>query len=445
MAKNKKQVSPAQVVLLGFLLLILAGAALLMLPVSTRDRQGAAPLEALFTATSATCVTGLVVRDTCTYWSLFGQAVVLALIQIGGMGVVTMALVVSMLTGRRIGLSQRFLMQESINAPHIGGIVRLTGFAVRTTLAVEGAGAAVLLTRFAPRFGLWKGLWYSIFHAVSAFCNAGFDLMGEGGAFSSLTAFADDPVVNLTIMALIVTGGIGFLTWEDFRNHGPRFRAYSLQTKLVLTVTAVLLILPAVWFFAVEGPRWAGGDTGTRALYAAFQAVTLRTAGFNTVDYTALRSTTLLMMMFLMLVGGAPASTAGGYKVTTLATLALCVRSVFQRRDDVECFDRRLEEDAPRSAAALFFLYIVLFLGGGFFIAAADGAPLLAALFESASAIGTVGLSLGLTPGLGTLSRLALILLMYFGRVGCLTFIYAVAGSRVAAPSRMPRERITIG
>lgn len=447
MEKIKKQVSPAQVVLLGFLALIGLGTVLLMLPFAARSGRATPFLDALFTATSATCVTGLVVQDTFTYWAPFGQAVILLLIQFGGMGVVTMAVAAAILSGRRIGLRQRFMMQESIDAPQMGGIVRLTSFILKITLAVEGVGAALLALRFVPEYHLAKGLWFSVFHAVSAFCNAGFDLMGERGPFSSLTGYAADPLVCLTIMGLIFVGGIGFLTWEDFHSHRFHLRAYRLQSKLILTVTAVLLAVPAVFLFAGEfsAPQWQGMPVGQRALAAAFQAATPRTAGFNTVDYARMSEPSILLTIFLMLTGGAPGSTAGGFKVTTLATLVMCVRSVYSRKADVRCFGKRLTAETPRSAAALFFLYFALFLLGAGLLGLLDGVPLTAAMFECASAIGTVGLSLGVTPTLGAASRLVLIALMYFGRVGGLTLIYAAAGSHMAPPSQLPQEKITIG
>ena len=443
----KKHVSPAQVVLLGFLALIGLGTVLLMLPFAARSGRTTPFLDALFTATSATCVTGLVVRDTYTYWAPFGQAVILLLIQFGGMGVITMAVAAAILSGRRIGLRQRWLMQESIDAPQMGGIVRLTSFILKTTLAVEGVGSALLALRFVPEYHLAKGLWFAVFHAVSAFCNAGFDLMGERGPFSSLTGYASDPLVCLTIMALIFVGGIGFLTWEDFSRNHFHLHAYRLQSKLILTVTLILLVVPAVFFFAGEfgAPQWRGMPMGQRMLAAAFQAVTPRTAGFNTVDYSQMTEPSVLITILLMLTGGAPGSTAGGFKVTTLATLVMCVRSVYSRKADVRCFGKRLTTETPRSAAALFFLFVALFTLGAGLLSLFDHVPLTAALFEAASAIGTVGLSLGVTPTLGAASRLVLIALMYFGRVGGLTLIYAAAGSHVPTPSQLPQEKITIG
>lgn len=308
-----RRLTPARIIIFGFLALILFGALLLTLPVSTRDGLGASFEDALFTATSATCVTGLVVQDTYTYWSPFGQAVVLALIQIGGMGVVTMALAIFTITGRRIGLKQRVVMQETVSAPHVGGMVRLVGFIVRGTLLVEGAGAVVLALRFCPQFGFGKGLWFAVFHSVSAFCNAGFDLMGESGAFSSLVHYSADPLVNIAIMALITIGGIGFFVWDDLLQNGLRFRRYRLQTKLVLVTSGLLIVLPAAYLYFVEfsHPQWAGLSAGERVLAALFQSVTTRTAGFNTIDQTALSGPALMLCTLTMLVGGSPGSTAG--------------------------------------------------------------------------------------------------------------------------------------
>ena len=283
--KNNR-ITPSQVIILGFLLLILTGTLLLMLPFATRAPGGASFFDALFTATSATCVTGLVIHDTVRYWSGFGQLVILLLIQIGGMGVVTMAIAIFMFTGRKIGLKGRWVMQESISAPQVGGIVRQTRFILMTAFGIEGAGVLLLALRFCPRFGFGRGLWYAVFHAVSAFCNAGFDLMGEEAPFSSLTGYASDPLVNVTVMLLIVLGGIGFLTWQDVREHGRHLRAYRLQSKLILLMTGLLLLGGFLFFFLYEfsRPAWAGMSLRERLLAAMFQSVTPRTAGFNTVD-----------------------------------------------------------------------------------------------------------------------------------------------------------------
>ena len=419
-----------------------------MLPISSRSPGGAPFLDALFTAASATCVTGLVLHDTVTYWSEFGQAVILLLIQTGGMGVVTTAVAVSLFTGKRIGLRQRCLMQEAIAAPQVGGIIRMTGFILKATFLMEAAGTLFLALRFCPEMGLFQGLWFSLFHSVSAFCNAGFDLMGAAGPFSSLTNYVGDPLVCGTIVGLIVAGGIGFFTWEDLCRHRWHLHAYRLQSKLILTITAALILLPALalYLFEFSQPRWETLTFSERLLASLFQSVTPRTAGFNTVDLTRLAGSSQMLLILLMLVGGSPGSTAGGSKTTTLATFLLSVRAVFQKRENIQCFGRRLPPATLRSAVSICTLYAALFLTAGVLIAAWDGVPLSCALFETASAIGTVGLSLGITPELSGLSRLVLILLMYFGRVGGLTMMYALLStSHVPAPAQLPMEKIAVG
>lgn len=445
---KSERVSPAQIIILGFLFLILGGALLLTLPIATNGPGGASFFDALFTATSATCVTGLVVHDTALYWSPFGQLVILLLIQIGGMGVVTTAVAIFMFSGRRIGLKQRWVMQESISAPQVGGIVRMTSFILKTAFSIEAAGAILLALRFCPQFGFWKGLWYAVFHAISAFCNAGFDLMGtESAAYSSLTAYTGDPLVSGTIAGLIILGGLGFLTWHDVRDHGVHFRRYRLQSKLILCTTAALLLGGFLFFALYEFrlPQWQGLTGQERVVAAAFQSVTPRTAGFNTVDLTQLSSPSLLLMILLMLTGGAPGSTAGGFKVTTLVILLLSVRAVFRRKDSAQCFGRRLPEDVLPSASAIFILYLLLFLASGVAICCLDGIPLMSALFETASAIGTVGLSLAGTAALSVPSRMILIFLIYFGRVGGLTMIYAVIAGGRSSGAQYPQERVTVG
>ncbi len=443
----KKKIPPGQVIIAGFIGVILVGALLLMLPFATKDGGGASFLDALFTSVSATCVTGLVRHDTYTYWSVFGQAVILGLIQVGGMGVVTIAVTLSILTGRRIGLSQRYLMQEAISAPQVGGIVRITGFIFRTTLAVEGIGACLLAIRFCPQYGVAAGLWYAVFHSISAFCNAGFDLMGRNMQYASLTAYAGDPLVSVVIALLIVVGGIGFFVWDDIWTHGFRVRRYRLQTKLALAMTGFLLVVPGIILFLFEFGRdvWGFDSAGERLLAALFQTVTPRTAGFNTVDLTLASEPMVLLLILLMLVGGSPSSTAGGMKTTTAAAMLLSIRAVFNGKDSICCFGRRIPQTALRQAVSIFSLYLMLFLAGGSLICALEDIPLKAALFETASAIGTVGLSLGITDSLGSGSCLILIGLMFFGRVGGLTMLYAVMGNHTAAPYQMPKENITVG
>lgn len=440
--RTHRSITSFQVIILGFFLVIMTGCLLLMLPVATQDRAGASFQDALFTATSATCVTGLVVQDTATYWSLFGQVVILILIQIGGMGVVTVAVAIVALSGRKIGLMQRSIMQESISAHQVGGIVRMTKFILRTSFFIELAGAVLLLPVFWEDFGVVKGIWYSVFHSISAFCNAGFDLIGIREPFSSLTSYATNPVVNGTVMSLIIIGGIGFLTWEDIKNQKWHWKKYRMQTKVILSVTAGLIIVPAVWLFFCEFTEMSLEE---RIWSSLFQSVTMRTAGFNTADLTMLSETGLMAMIVLMLIGGSPGSTAGGMKTTTAAVLCSNAFAVFRKKESAHFFGRRVPEEAIQTAATIFVMYIVLFLSGGMAISYIEHIPLLTALFETGSAIGTVGLSLGMTLKLGGISRAILIGLMFFGRVGGLTLIFAAVSERKMTVSELPREKITVG
>ena len=437
----RRKLTSAQIIILGFSGVILLGALILMLPISSAQGVVTPFGETLFTATSAVCVTGLVVHDTALYWSPFGQAVILLLIQVGGLGVVTAAVAVFTISGRRISLMQRSTMQEAISAPQVGGIVRATVFIVRCTLVLELLGAAAMAPVFCRDFGA-KGLWMALFHSVSAFCNAGFDLMGEGGAYSSLVAYADDPVINVTVMLLIVVGGIGFLTWEDVRANRWHVRRYRLQSKMVLYTTGILLLVPAVYFFTRE---YAHLPMGQRLLASMFQAVTPRTAGFNTMDLTLLKDAGIFIMIALMLIGGSPGSTAGGMKTTTAAVMATAAWSVFRREEHAHLFGRRMDDKVVKQAATILVMYLALFFAGALVISVAEDLPMDVCLFETASAIGTVGLTLGLTPSLGWLARGILIFLMFFGRVGGLTLIFAAMSETNKAAARLPQEKITVG
>lgn len=443
----RRKLTSFQIIIGGFALVILMGSLFLMLPFATQDGRGASFFDALFTATSAVCVTGLVVQDTATYWSVFGQSIILLLIQIGGMGVVTLAVLISLVSGRRIGLRQRSTMQEAIAAPSLGGIVKLTGFIVKTTITIEVIGGLLLFPVFYKEYGVAKGLWYAVFHSVSAFCNAGFDLMGGRGKFSSLTAYQDNLVVNAVIMILIVVGGIGFLTWEDIKKNGVHIKKYRMQSKVILTTTLILILIPFLCFYLVEfsGSQWNGMTQGEKVLAALFQSITPRTAGFNTVDLTELSEAGQAMMMLLMLTGGAPGSTAGGMKVTTLAVLLMIMVAVFRRREDAHCFGRRIPEDTVKFAATILLMYFLLFLTAGMVISVFENLPMLTCLFETASAIGTVGLTLGITPSLGVVSRCVLIALMFFGRVGCLTLVFAASSGTKINFAKLPKEKITVG
>lgn len=438
--KNNK--SPFRIIIFGFLLVIFMGSFLLMLPISTKTGECTPFLDALFTSTSAVCVTGLVIHDTATYWSNFGQSVIILLIQIGGLGVITVAGAFTILSGRKIGLMQRSTMQEAIAAPNVGGIVRRTGFILKTALAVELFGAVLLFPVFFCEFGLLKGAWYSLFHSISAFCNAGFDLMGVKAPFSSLTDYAGNPVISIVIALLIAIGGIGFLTWEDIRTNGLHFQKYRMQSKVILTVTGALILIPTIYFFLFE---FTQAPMGERVLLSFFQAVTPRTAGFNTADLTAMSETGQFVIIILMLIGGSPGSTAGGMKTTTFAVLLANTLAVFRRREHPSFFNRRLSNEVVSQASTILIMYLVLFLTAGLVISRVENLPVLTCLFETASAIGTVGLSLGITPQLSSISHLLLIALMFFGRVGGLTLIFAALSHVQGNSARLPQERITVG
>lgn len=441
------RMTPTKIIVLGYFAIIMVGAGLLTLPAASQSGQATSFLDALFTATSATCVTGLIVFDTATYWSTAGQVIILALIQIGGLGFITMAIAVATLSRRRIGLKSRFVMQESIAAPQMGGIVRLTRFVFTVTLFVELAGAAILACRFVPIFGPVKGVWYGIFHSISAFCNAGFDLMGTySGPFSSLTAFADDPVINITIMGLIVFGGLGFFVWENLWLHRRDKKHFSLQSKIVLLTTAVLIFVPAALLLVFQnGVIGEQLNRPAQGLAALFQSVTTRTAGFNTVDLGQLVSNSQLLMAVLMLIGGSPGSTAGGMKTTTAVVLLLCLRSAIRREDELQCFGRRIDHSVLKNAVTIATSYLCLTLIGTMALCHFDQVPMMSSLFETASAVATVGLTLGITPALSDASHLILIFLMFFGRVGCLTLLYAIVEGQSHSLTRLPLEKIAVG
>ena len=440
--RKRRSITSFRIIILSFFMLIMLGPLLLMLPISSREGRFTSFSDALFTATSATCVTGLVVKDTASYWSLFGQCVIFTLIQIGGMGVITIGLAVMRASGMKIGLWHRSTMQESISAPHVGGMVRFTGFILKTTVLIELIGAALLFPVFCNDFGVAKGLWYSLFHSVSAFCNAGFDLMGAREPFSSLTGYGSNIYLNCIIMLLIISGGIGFLVWGDIKTHKHRLKRYSLQSKIVLLTTSILIVLPAVYFFFNE---YGSLNPADRSISSFFQSVTTRTAGFNTQDLSQMSESGSVIMIILMLIGGSPGSTAGGMKTVTFAVLFLSAVTVFGRRRDVQCFKRRISDDTVRSAGVIFFMYLVLFLTSGVIISNTEHIPLLSCLFETSSAIGTVGLTLGITTELKLLSKVILMVLMFFGRVGGLTMIYAALPSSGSKNSRLPLETISIG
>ena len=440
--RRKKHLTSFQVIILGFAGVILIGTLLLMLPVSSEEGLFTPFDEALFTATSAVCVTGLVLKDTGSYWSVAGQTIILLLIQIGGLGVVTVAASVSLLSGKKISLMQRSTLQDAISAPKVGGIVRLTRFILKGTFLIEAVGAVMLFPVFFHDYDR-KGIWMAVFHSISAFCNAGFDLLGTAShKFSSLVNYAWNPVVNLVIILLIVIGGIGFLTWDDIYTNKWNFRRYRLQSKLILMTTAGLILFPAIFFFFCD---FKNLTIGKRLLASFFQSVTTRTAGFNTVAISDMTEASKAVMILLMLIGGSPGSTAGGMKTTTFTVLLLNAVATFRNQESAGAFGRRLEYHVIKNAATITMLYFMLFFCGGIAISVREGLPLLDCLFEAASAVGTVGLTLGITPGLHLFSRMILVLLMYLGRVGGLTLIYAVYQGRNKGNAKLPLEKITVG
>ena len=439
---QKHRLSSFQIIISGFVGVILLGALLLMLPVSTTEGCITPFNETLFTATSAVCVTGLVVQDTGSYWSGFGQAVILALIQIGGLGVVTVAASFALLSGRKISLMQRSTMQDAISAPKVGGVVRLTQFILRGTFLIELLGAAAMLPVFCRDYG-WRGIWMAVFHSISAFCNAGFDILGtENNLYPSLTGYTGSPIINITIMLLIVIGGIGFLTWDDICEHKWHFHRYRVQSKVILVITGFLIVVPAAFFFFED---FSALPTGTQLLVSFFQSVTTRTAGFNTVALSAMSSASKGIMILLMLIGGAPGSTAGGMKTTTLGVLLANAVATFRQRDNAQFFKRRIDCNTVKTASTILTMYLTLFFGGGIFISVYEHLPLSDCLYETSSAVGTVGLTLGITPQLHIPSQIVLIILMYLGRVGGLTLIYATLSGKKTGNAKLPQEKITVG
>lgn len=413
-----------------------------MLPISSVSGKVTPFNESLFTATSAVCVTGLVVHDTGSYWSAFGQAIILILIQIGGLGVITVAASFALLSGRKISLMQRSTMQEAIAAPKIGGIVRLTGFVLKATLIFELSGAVIMMPVLCRDYGV-KGVWLAVFHSISAFCNAGFDILGtDASKYVSLTQYVNCTSINLAVIFLIVIGGIGFLTWEDIYTNKLHFRRYRMQSKVILITSAVLIIVPALYFFFFDLNNL---PIKQRILSSLFQSVTTRTAGFNTVDLTALQEPSIATMIVLMIIGGSPGSTAGGIKTTTVAVLIANSLATFGRKDSSHFFKRRIDNQVVKNASTILIMYLVLSFTGAVAISTAEKIPFLKCLFETSSAIGTVGLTLGITPELGLFSQLILILLMFCGRVGGLTLIYAAISNTKKNISKYPLEHITVG
>ena len=442
----KLRFSHVQIIVAGFLSIVLLGTVLLLLPVSSADGAPAPFRTALFTAVSASCVTGLVLRDTATGWSGFGQAVLLVLIQLGGLGFMTIATFLYQAFHRRMGLRSRELMVESINTTHVGGIMHLAWKIVILTVTFEGVGALLLLTRFAPRFGLNLGLWYAVFHSVSAFCNAGFDLMGIISPGCSLTPFYNDPMVNITLMLLIQVGGLGFLVWDDLIRCRWKVKRWRLHTKLVIVTSAILTFGGALLIFFFEANATGEGmSLGSRIWTALFASVTARTAGFNSISIPDMAGASKLLTIFLMVIGGSPGSTAGGVKTTSLAVIVLFAHASFRGQEKPTAFGRSISVDTFRKSCGVLFFNINIALIASIILCAWQPFDPVDAVFEAVSAIGTVGMTAGITQSLCGFSAMLIALLMFLGRVGSVSFAVALLEKRSAPPVEYPAEEITVG
>lgn len=444
---QEKKLEPAQILVLGFGAVILLGAILLNLPIATVSGKSVGFINSLFTSTSAVCVTGLVVVDTGTYWSMFGQLIIMLLIQIGGLGIMTMATLITFIAGRRISLRSRIIMSEALNHITISGVVRLTKHVLVTTFLIESIGAMILSTKFIPIYGTKKGIFFAIFHSISAFCNAGFDLIGNG---QSLTGFIGDPTINFTIMGLIIIGGLGFAVITEIVSV-RKFKKLSLHSKVVLSVTGILILSGFIIFFLIES--FNSGTLGELTLKekffgALFQSVTTRTAGFNTMDLGSMNQSSKFITIVYMFIGGSPGSTAGGIKTTTFALVILTIISVIRGRDDVEFFKRRINRNNINRALAVLSigLAIVIFITTILCITEV-GKDFLDLLFESASAFGTVGLSLGITSELSLIGKIIISMTMFAGRVGPMTIVFALSRKQKSTHAliRYPEDRVMVG
>ncbi|MBS7402849.1 MAG: TrkH family potassium uptake protein [Oscillospiraceae bacterium] len=448
MSNLRKKLTYTQIIVLSFLSIILIGSLLLTLPLSSRSGEWTPFLDAMFTATSATCVTGLVVYDTYTHWSAFGQAIILVLIQIGGLGIMTCIAMLSLILKRRISLSERRLLMQSAGSLQHNGIVILIKQIITGTAIVELCGALLLAIVFCPRMGFTVGLWNAVFHSVSAFCNAGFDLMGRYSAFSSLSGdgLYNNPIVMITLMLLIVIGGIGFLVWNDVIKKRTSFKKYEVHSKIVLTTSALLIGIGFVLFFIFEYKHsLAGMSLGQKLLNALFEAITPRTAGFASVDLNSMSDSGTLLTMILMFIGGSPGSTAGGIKTTTFVVLLLCALNSARRYGSITVFKRKLDQNTVAQASSIATVYAAGVFIAAMIICALEPYSFTQIVFEIVSAVATVGLSTGITPNLCAASQILLMVLMFAGRIGGLTFVLVLAERRINVPISRPTVKILIG
>lgn len=444
--KKNYSLSYSKIVSIGFALLILLGTALLMLPISSKSGSVTFS-DALFTATSAACITGLVPFDTFTSWTFFGQLVLILLIQIGGLGFITMLAVIVKLTKRKMSLKQKMLLKESVGSLTLGDVKELVKSVLIFTASCECAGALLLMIRFIPLAGVKQGIYMSVFTSISAYCNAGFDLMGMFSPSSSLITVNNDAVVIITISLLIIMGGLGFIVWEDMRLNKFRYSGFSVHTKLTLITTLVLLLGGAVLFFVFEyNHTLSDMSLGGKILNAFFCSVTPRTAGFNSVDISAMASNSKMLTIILMFIGGSSASTAGGVKTSTIAVLFLCLLSNIRNKEEIDAFDKRISLETIKKAVSVVMINLVEIFIAVVLISTLQGNLSLSdIIFECTSAIGTVGMTAGITPLLTTTSKVIIIILMYIGRLTSLIFALSFVRSKPRTSTKKPKCNVMVG
>ncbi len=439
-----KKLSHSQILAGGFFIIILIGAVILNMGFSSAKGESIGFLDALFTSTSSVCVTGLIVADTGTYWSNFGKFVIMLLIQIGGLGFMTIATLGVIISGEKLSYSKKLLIQDSLSSEKTSDIIKFCKKIILVSLFIELVGAICLSIAFVPEFGFVKGICYGIFHSVTAFCNAGFDIMGN---FSSLTAYFNNPIVNISIMLLIILGGLGFSTIFDI-NRKRSFKKFKLNTKIILITTAILIIIPTFLFFIFEmdNPKTLGTmNFGEKILASLFQVVSPRTAGYNTIELSQMHDSTKFLTIILMFIGGAPASTAGGLKTTTFALIIISVYCLFKQKSEIEIFGRTIPFKNLNKALVSLVIGFTLVITGTMIILSYSDFDFLTVLYEVTSAYATVGLTLGITTKLNAICKITLIILMFMGRVGSLTVLYSFIKTDSKKKYKYPKEEINIG
>ena len=441
----KKKFTHTRTIALSFAVIILIGSVLLTLPIASRNRTVTPFINSLFTAVSSTCVTGLSVYDTYSHWSLFGQLVILCMIQIGGLGFMTIIVMLSLLRKKGTSLHERRLLMQSAGSIEMYGINKHLKSIFTGTFLFEFVGAVLLSFRFCGQMGIKKGIWYAVFHSISAFCNAGFDLMGQFGE-TSFTDYSDDWLVNLTLIFLITMGGLGFLVWNDLLKNKFHFRNYSLHTKIVITTSFVLLFGgTVVFFFTEKNHAFAGMSIPNQILCSFFQSATTRTAGFFTVQQADLSNSGSIISSVLMFIGGSSGSTAGGIKTTTFAVFIISNFCFARNNDNIVAFKKRFDTSAVKQAGSIVCVYISAVIVSSFIICAIEPFGIREIFYETISAIATVGLSMNMTPSLSIVSKIIIALLMYTGRIGGMSMVMVLAEKKDRSPLERPVGKILIG